>query len=58
VNQRTVSAIEYNNVVNLAAKYVEALRIGVVTKRMLITIFIRIDDTIIIIEKRGCIGGI
>lgn len=28
MNQRTVSANEYNEVVNLAAKYVEALRIG------------------------------
>ncbi len=28
MNQRTVSAEEYNNVANVAAKYVEALRIG------------------------------
>lgn len=28
MNQRTVSIEEYNNVVNLAAKYVEALRVG------------------------------
>ncbi len=28
MNKRTVSAEEYNNVVKLAAKYVEALRIG------------------------------
>lgn len=28
MNQRTVSASEYNEVVNIAAKYIEALRIG------------------------------
>ena len=28
MNQRTVSANEYNNVINVATKYVEALRIG------------------------------
>lgn len=37
MNQRTVSAEEYNNVVNAAAKYVEALRIGSV--EMLAEIF-------------------
>lgn len=37
MNQRTVSANEYNNVVDVAAKYVEALRVGSV--EMLADIF-------------------